>query len=220
MIAVVAGATGLTGRALLQILEHHPEISEIHAWVRTPGRLPGTSKLREHQLPLRGFREASPLRGELYFCAIGTTLKKAGSREAFRRTDHDAVLEFARHAQQVDAACFAFVSSSGTRPGSPFFYSRVKAETEQGLTALGLRSLVIGRPALLLGHRAGEERLLEGLALRSFQRLAPIFPPGLSARVATPVEKLAAHLLEESLIQAKSTKPRGSLRILEASSLT
>jgi uncharacterized protein YbjT (DUF2867 family) len=105
------------------------------------------------------------------FCALGTTIRTAGSQDAFRRVDHDYVLEVARLARVQGARHFLLVSSLGANPASRVFYSRVKGEVEVAVQQLGYPSLTIVRPSLLLGDRA-EFRLGEALA-KPFGILVP-----------------------------------------------
>lgn len=91
--------------------------------------------------------------GEQVFLCLGTTMKKAGSRDAFRRVDHDLTLEAARRTYQAGARDAFLVSSSGADPDSRAFYLRTKGETEAGVAALPFRSVHLLRPSLLTGDR-------------------------------------------------------------------
>jgi uncharacterized protein YbjT (DUF2867 family) len=114
------------------------------------------------------------------FCCLGTTIAKAGSREAFRSVDHDAVLSLARGAKTGGARRLLLVSSSGADPGSRLFYSRVKGETERDAAGLRFEACHLLRPSLLLGRRQ-ESRPLERLAQR-------LLPP-LSVLLAGPLRR-------------------------------
>jgi uncharacterized protein YbjT (DUF2867 family) len=109
------------------------------------------------------------------FCALGTTLKRAGSREAFRRVDLEYVVALARWAVRADAKTMVVISAVGANARGSTFYSRVKGEMEAALRALPLKRLVILRPSLLRVQRA-EPRVAEWLALqmtRPVNRLIP-----------------------------------------------
>lgn len=86
-------------------------------------------------------------------CCIGTTLRAAGSRDAFRRVDHQIPIALARAARARGVRCFCYVSSLGADPAATTFYLKVKGEVERDLAALGFPSLVLFRPSLLLGER-------------------------------------------------------------------
>lgn len=158
---LLAGATGLTGEHLLDRLLSEPTISRVLA----PSRRP----LAEHphlDNPIGPLAELLPaLQGpfEAAFCCLGTTIKQAGSQEAFRAVDHDLVLAFARRARELGARHLLVISAMGANPGSPVFYNRVKGETEEALKAMGWPQLTLARPSLLLGPRR-EFRLGERLA--------------------------------------------------------
>ena len=97
--------------------------------------------------------------------AIGTTMRQAGSKAAFRAVDHDAVTDFASAARRAGARRMAIVSSVGADAASRNFYLRVKGEAEAALRALGFERLDIMRPGLLRGPRDGPPRTGERLAL-------------------------------------------------------
>jgi uncharacterized protein YbjT (DUF2867 family) len=167
--ALIAGASGLVGRYLLDLLTGAPEYDRVVAVARRPLEVEH-AKLVEivssfdalDQLP-------RPLHGDDAFCCLGTTIRKAGSREAFRAVDHAAVLAFAWAAKRGGAKRFFLVSSMGADPESRFFYPRIKGETEQALQVMGFETLAIFRPSLLLGprseYRFGERLAAAGLAL-------------------------------------------------------
>jgi uncharacterized protein YbjT (DUF2867 family) len=115
---------------------------------------------------------ASAFAGADVFCCVGTTIRAAGSQEAFRRVDHDLPVKAARVASAAGARHFLLVSAAGADAGSRIFYNRVKGETEAEVAALPFAGVALLRPSLLLGDR-GESRPAEALA----QRLAPLLSP-------------------------------------------
>jgi uncharacterized protein YbjT (DUF2867 family) len=106
------------------------------------------------------------------FCALGTTIAKAGSREAFRAVDYDAVLALGRYGRRCGAQRFFLVSSVGASPSSPNFYLRVKGEVERDLAGLGYQALHIFRPSFLMGDR-GERRLGESIGIAMIKAAGP-----------------------------------------------
>jgi uncharacterized protein YbjT (DUF2867 family) len=98
-------------------------------------------------------RDGRAIAADDAFCCLGTTLRQAGSRDAFRRVDFEYVLAFARYARRAGARRFIVVSALGADRRARMFYSRVKGEAEEALRRLGFESLVILRPSLLLGPR-------------------------------------------------------------------
>ncbi len=171
-VALLAGATGLVGGALLDTLLAAADFSRVVAITRRP--LP-----REHarlaNRTVRFERLAEQLAGFLchtVFCCLGTTLRAAGSKEAFRSVDFDLVLALARAARAWQAQRFVVISSVGADPHSKNFYLRTKGQMEQALEQTGFASLDILQPSMLLGTRR-ELRPVE-LAARL---LAPLVNP-------------------------------------------
>jgi uncharacterized protein YbjT (DUF2867 family) len=175
--AVIAGASGLVGRALLARLLADPTITQVHALTRRP--LPPHARLVQCAADFdaldRSLAGVPPEAAPDVYCALGTTIRTAGSQAAFRRVDHDYVLALGRWAVTARARCVLVVSALGADPHSRNFYSRVKGETEAALRALPLRALVIARPSLLAGDRA-EWRLGERLALAATRPLRALLP--------------------------------------------
>jgi uncharacterized protein YbjT (DUF2867 family) len=168
-IALVAGSTGLVAQALLR--QAGPgEWQEVRALTRRP--FPASPPVRPIVVDYDQPNLQLPLFGVTHlFSCLGTTMKKAGSREAFRRVDHDIPLMIARAAREAGVPHYLLVSSVGADTTSRTFYLRVKAELEQAITALGFRSVTIVRPSFLEGDRK-ERRLGEILAM-PFMKLAP-----------------------------------------------
>ena len=158
---LLAGATGLTGEHLLDRLLSEPTINRVLA----PSRRP----LAEHphlENPVGELAQLLPqLSGQVdaAFCCLGSTIKQAGSQEAFRAIDHDLVLAFARRARELGARHLLVISALGADAQSSVFYNRVKGKMEAALLAMDWPQLTIARPSLLLGPRQ-EFRLGERLA--------------------------------------------------------
>ena len=148
---VVAGASGLVGRCLVEQLCADPSVSVVHALVRRP--LTETHpKLQVHVVDFTALPALPPV-DEVYL-ALGTTIKVAGSQEAFRAVDFDANLAVARAAQATGARRAGLVSAMGAAASAGLFYSRVKGELEEALAALHFDVLVIAQPSMLRGDRA------------------------------------------------------------------
>lgn len=147
---LIAGATGLVGGQLLSALLADNSVSEVHVLARRPLSL-SHSKATLHVVDFRCLPALPPL-DEAYL-ALGTTIRVAGSREAFRAVDFDANLAVACAALQAGARRLGLVSAMGADPRSSVFYNRVKGELEEALLGLDAEALVIARPSLLLGDR-------------------------------------------------------------------
>ena len=169
--AIVVGASGLVGSHLVDELLADESWSAVTLLVRRP--LPRThAKLTQLVVDLAAL-PSLPAADDL-FCALGTTIAKAGSQPAFRAVDHDAVLAFAAAGWQAGARQLLVVSSLGADPASRTFYSRVKGEMERAVEALAFDSIQIFRPSLLVGDRA-ELRIGERVASAVFAPLGPLF---------------------------------------------
>lgn len=177
--ALVYGATGLVGRALVAQLVNDINYAEVHVLLRRPvDDLPASPRLACSVVDFGQLPERLPAVDDVY-CCIGTTRAQAGSRSAFRKVDVDLVVETARAARRRGAERLAVVSALGADPRAALFYSRVKGEMEQAVAQLGYSSLVIVRPSLLIGDRAdtGQARRFgEQLALAVAEPLAALLP--------------------------------------------
>lgn len=158
---LIAGATGLTGEHLLDRLLSEPTVARVLAPTRRP--LAAHPHLENPVGELQGLLPQLSGQVDTAFCCLGSTIKQAGSQDAFRAIDHDLILAFARRARELGARHLVVISALGANPNSSVFYNRVKGETEEALKAMGWPQLTIARPSLLLGARH-EFRLGERLA--------------------------------------------------------
>ncbi|WP_375771571.1 oxidoreductase [Archangium gephyra] len=210
--ALVAGASGLVGGFLLDALLEAPQYREVHSLGRRP--LPRQHpKLVQHTVDFaRLGGEALPPAQEA-FCCLGTTIKKAGSQEAFRAVDHDAVLAFASASKKAGVQRFLVVTALGSDASSRVFYNRVKGETEEALKAMGFESLVILQPSLLLGERA-ESRPGERVAIIASRVLAPLLRPLASRPIEARTVARAMAALAQAAPQGVRVVPSGELQQL------
>lgn len=173
---VLAGSTGLVGRSILEGLLADSSVKMVHSLGR---RKPSVvhPRLTCHIVDFAAL-PSLPCVDEVYL-ALGTTIKNAGSQAAFRAIDFDANLAVARAALTAGARRCGLVSSVGANARSKVFYSRVKGELEKALGQLSFASLVIARPSLLVGDRAGlgqPVRALEKASLLLSRVLRPLIP--------------------------------------------
>ncbi len=199
---LLAGATGLVGRALLQGVLADEGIAAVHALVR---RAPGMQhpRLHLHTVDFAALPPLPPVH-EAYL-ALGTTIKVAGSQAAFRAVDFEANLAVARAARAAGATRLGLVSVMGADARSPIFYNRVKGELEQALAGLGFEGLVIARPSLLVGDRTelGQpERAGERIGLHVSRWLKPLIPANYRPIAAQDV----ARALLRAVPQASGTR--------------
>lgn len=172
--ALLLGATGLIGSHLLkQLLEH-----DIYDSVRLVGRRhPGIDDPRIESLTcdLDALPNCAPgtFRVDVVFCCLGTTLRKAGSREAFRKVDHDYCVAAATLAQAAGVRHFVMVSAVNANANGVSYYARVKGETERDVMALGLPRVTFMQPSLLEGER-DEMRFAEEMGIKAMGLVKPL----------------------------------------------
>jgi uncharacterized protein YbjT (DUF2867 family) len=185
----LAGATGLVGKEILRGLIADPSVAAIHVLARRALEAQA-AKVVSH---LVDFRSLPVLpRVDEVFLALGTTIKVAGSQEAFRAVDFDANLAVARAALAAGARRAGLVSAMGASAKSGIFYSRVKGELEDALSALPFEGLVIARPSVLAGDRGSlgqPERRGEKIALVISRLLGPLFPANYRSVAAADVAR-------------------------------
>jgi len=152
--ALLAGATGLIGRALLPMLLASKHYRSVHVLLRRAApEITADAKLEIRQVDFARLPEAFPTVDDV-FIALGTTIAVAGSEAAFRQVDFEFVVNTARAARAAGATRLAVVSALGADAASRIFYNRVKGEMQDAIGELGYESVVIAQPSMLLGDRA------------------------------------------------------------------
>ena len=172
----MAGASGLVGREILRALLADDSVAVVHSVGRRTLSITHP-KLVQHVADFAALPPLPPLNEA--FIALGTTIKSAGSRSAFRSVDHDAILAVARTAIASGATKIGVVSAMGADSGSGIFYNRVKGETEDALRAMPLHTLAIARPSFLAGDREAlgqRRRSGERWALAISRAFRPLIP--------------------------------------------
>ncbi len=201
MKAIVAGATGLVGSELVKKLIEDQTFSQIVVYVRkAPAVQDPRLKVVLGELSEMNLHR-DELKGDVYFCCLGTTIRTAGSQESFRKVDFHGVVSFGRLAFTHKASRFLVVSANGANSQSKIFYNRVKGETEKALKDIGFPSLTIYRPGLLVGQRE-EKRTTEKLAVESYRILRHILPEKLTRSVATEVTALVKRMIADAKTSA------------------
>jgi uncharacterized protein YbjT (DUF2867 family) len=186
---LVAGATGLVGREVLQGLLADDAVAAVHALARRPLGLQHP-KLTTHTVDFAALPALPPV--DVADQALGATIKVAGCQSAVPAVDFDANLAVACAAQVAGARRLGVVSAMGADPRSRLFYSRVKGELEQALAGLGYEGLVIARPSMLVGDRTAlgqPERRGEKIAMHVSRWLRPLVPANLRAIAARDVAR-------------------------------
>jgi uncharacterized protein YbjT (DUF2867 family) len=152
--AIVFGATGLVGKALVEELCNSDQYFMIKVFARHNTGFAGAEKIREFVIDFNNLKEYSELitGDDLYIC-LGTTIKKAGSVKRMEEIDRDLPVNIATIAFENSVGKLAVISSLGANAGSSNYYLRIKGEMERGLMKLKFRTLIILRPSMLLGER-------------------------------------------------------------------
>jgi uncharacterized protein YbjT (DUF2867 family) len=208
---MLVGATGLVGRECLRLLLADNAFGRIVVVTRRPlSPAVQSPKLETHVVDFAHLNEYDALfKVDAILCAIGTTIRHAGSRTRFRTVDYEYPLAFAKLGRRAGCHHFLVVSALGANLRSRVFYNRVKGELEDALRGVGYPRLTIVRPSLLLGPRA-ELRLGEEVAKRVTRWLGPLVP-----RAFKPVE---ARAVAATLIRAAREEGSG-VRVIESAEI-
>lgn len=207
MKIAIAGWSGLVGTELLSLSIESSTVDNIHALGRKVA--PEHSKLKSHQVDFSNL-ELKLQDLDAAFCCLGTTIKKAGSKDQFYKVDHDFVINFAKWAKAQGCKSFHFVSATGNSKNSLVFYNRVKAETEEDLWKLDFDQLFIYRPSLLLGDRKefrlGEKigelfmKLFTPIMLGKFKRYRPVHAKQVANAMLSNLDTKESKIIESEFI--------------------
>lgn len=211
-IALVLGATGLIGKELIKIVTQQNLYEKIILLTRRPIEIE-ESVCEQHVInfdELHHYREMFQVTD--VYCCLGTTIKKAKTKEAFRKVDYDYPVQAAKFAKEQGVEQFLIVSAMGADTKSPFFYSRVKGEVEEALIKLNFPSLSIFRPSLLLGSRE-EFRFGEKMAEKVSSLLNPLMVGPLRPYKPVHASTVAAAMAMVALGKSKGVKVYSSHEI-------
>jgi uncharacterized protein YbjT (DUF2867 family) len=203
---LLLGATGLVGAELLRQLLADQTVGRVVALTRRPLENAGLDTLRNEIVDFNRLSDHAELFAvDQIVCALGTTIKQAGSQDAFRHVDFDIPLAAAKLGVEHGVKDFLLVSALGASARSRVFYNRVKGELEDALRTLPFRSVTIARPSMLIGIRA-EPRVGEEVAKRLGWMAPGRYKPIRASRVAAAL-----------VAAARSAEP--GMRILESDEL-
>jgi uncharacterized protein YbjT (DUF2867 family) len=202
--ALVAGASGLIGGHLLRLVVDDPAYDRVTTLVRRA--LPFThKKLVQRVVDFDRLAEVGDFpRVHDVFCCLGTTIKQAGSQDAFRKVDCTYVVELARMAVRHRTAQFLVVTALGADSHSRVFYNRVKGETEEAIGRLQFEGIQIFRPSLLLGKRAQS---------RPAERIAGLLSPLVGWVMLGPLARyrpIKAATVARAMVRVARDAPRGA----------
>ncbi|WP_438862713.1 NAD-dependent epimerase/dehydratase family protein [Neptunicella sp.] len=198
--ALVLGASGLVGQQLVQQLLLDPRYTQVTCLVRqtiTKATWQDPRQcLQQKEIDFTQLADCCELfeHRHIYVC-LGTTIKQAKTRQAFRQVDFDYVYQSAQIAAQANAVSFVWISSVGANASSHNFYLRVKGELEQAIAQIeGLTVANYVRPSLLLGHRP-TTRLLESLGIAVFRMLSVLMLGPLAKYRPIPAADVASQMI-------------------------
>ena len=195
----VLGASGLTGKALVNEVLRAPGCKGdcVEAWIRRPGAV-GLSHecLTETVVDWSKPVNWPAVQADVAVSCLGTTIKTAGSKEAFKAVDLDLVVNMARHAKAHGVKHFVVISALGASSQSPVFYNRIKGQMQDALAGMGFESLSILQPSLLDGDRQ-EYRLGEHVGLVAMRLLKPLLPLNVRAIHADTIARAIVNLVTQ-----------------------
>ena len=211
--ALLAGATGLVGRELLPLLLANPRYTRVQVLVRPSSSvIKPHAKLKVQTVDYRELPADLPHIDDVYV-ALGTTIKTAGSNEAFREVDFDFVLATARVARAAGAQRIAVVSAIGADSNSRVFYNRVKGDMQTAIAAIGFETVVLAQPSLLLGDRAALGQPTRQGEVWATRLIGPVM--GLVPKAVRPIQAAA---VARAMIDATLAGQRG-VRILASADM-
>ncbi|WP_336366048.1 hypothetical protein [Marinobacter sp. C2H3] len=192
MKLMILGATGAVGSQVLNQARNDSRFEAIVAPTRRP--LADAGQVHNPVIPFDlPLPPADWWPVDVVICCLGTTLKQAGSKQAFYRVDHDLVIACAERARAAGASVFVLNSSLGANENSRSFYLKTKGEVESAVARLGFTRVVLARPSLIDAERQ-DSRPAEKLGLIASRLVAPVIPKRYRPVSA---ETIAATLLRE-----------------------
>ncbi|MCF8060570.1 MAG: hypothetical protein K9K67_14810 [Bacteriovoracaceae bacterium] len=214
MKVILFGASGLVGQSLLNDCIMSSEIKTITVVLRKEFPLLQSDKISVVINPLTDLESLkAQLDSDICFCCLGSTINKAGSKEAFRKVDYEIPLQIAKLFKEANpSGTFAIITARGADKDSSIFYNKVKGQLEEELKALNLFALVIVRPSLIIGSRQ-ESRPLEFISQKVFCLLEPLLK-----RFAPGVRGIPAAVISNGLIMT-SLDPIEPLQVYESDEL-
>jgi uncharacterized protein YbjT (DUF2867 family) len=196
--AIIAGASGLIGSNMLNILLQHAEYDEVLILVRKelPVNHPKLKQLIVDFAQLNSYSKL--ITGDALFCCLGSTKKKTPDLKEYLKIDHDYPVQLAQIAFQNNVAQYHLISAIGANASSSNFYTKMKGETERDIIAIGLPALYIYQPSILIGDRK-ESRPLEAIATIMMKIINPLLMGGLKKYRSIAAQSVANAMYKQSL---------------------
>jgi uncharacterized protein YbjT (DUF2867 family) len=188
--ALVLGGTGLTGKKIIRQLLADKRYQLVKVPVRTKMDII-YDKLDQIQFDF-DYPNKEVLAADEVFCCLGTTIKDAGSKEAFYKVDFTYVLQLATMAHQMGAKKIALISAAGANKNSTIFYNKTKGQIEAAIAAIGFDTCLFFRPSLLLGHRKNS---------RMGETVAKFFMSLFSFAIPTKYKAIESKTVADAMVQ-------------------
>ena len=200
MKALVIGATGATGKDLVNQLSQDPEFDQIDIFVRRRSDF-HNEKIKAYIVDFDQPQEWKHLvKGDVAFACLGTTLKTAGSKDNQWKIDYDYQYNFAIAAKENQVEDFVLVSAYGANPDSKIFYSRMKGELEEAIKNLHFEKTTIFKPGMLERKNSDRSSEVFGLKALKFINKLGFF----KSQQPLPTQVLAKAMINASKIKSKS----------------
>ena len=193
MNAVIFGATGLVGSHLINQLLEKSFYENITLVVRTPSKIKHKSPAIKI-ISFDDFFQDESLRFDHYYCSLGTTIKKAGSKESFKEVDFQLVIDTLKKSLKFGVKKAGIVSALGANESSPFFYNQVKGEMEKEVKKLKEDAIIV-RPSLIDGDR-DEKRILEAIGMNIMHFINPLMLGSLKKYRSIKAKDIARAMIE------------------------
>jgi uncharacterized protein YbjT (DUF2867 family) len=197
MIVAIAGATGLTGSLCLLELLQNNQISEVYSIGRRQTGLKH-SKLKE--VLLKNNLLSETIHADAFICCLGTTIKKAGSKNAFKAIDLELPIYLAKELNDKGCNTVSIISAMGANASSSIFYNSVKGQMEEAIKQININSLSILRPSIIAGQR-NEKRFGEKIGLVVMKVMNPLLMGSLKNYKSIKASDIAKALVNSVIIQ-------------------
>ncbi len=200
--AAIIGATGLIGGHLAELLSKDEHFTTIRLITRrAPETVPAGAEVVVIDFDDQDAFRSAIAGSDAVFCAVGTTRKKVkGDMDAYRKVDHDIPVNAARHCSETGCRHYSLVSSVGASAKSSNFYLKFKGEAEEAIAGMGIPSVSVFRPSMLMGKR-NEFRLAE--------EISKIFAPPLSFLFPAKYRPVKGHDVAQAMIAAAKREEKG-----------
>lgn len=202
--AILLGASGLVGGYVLEYLLNDDTYEKVIVLSRKNSNQPHPKK----QELIINFDELeqhkNELKADVVFCCLGTTISKAGSKEAFKKVDYEYPLKVAEIAKQNGAKSYLLISALGASKSSIVFYNQVKGEVENAIQQLQFDAFHILQPSLIIGERK-EARFTEGIA----QKISPILD-GVLVGYLSKYKSIKAEQIAKAMVHYSKQNKQGT----------